>query len=348
MLNPIFDSKRATYLYILVWALIAAMHFSVLFFFIKLTWKCALTDALFSNSSYALLGMSVWYLVKYINVEKTDITNVVINHLSAALILSGLWTAFCFFISDSIFGDEPEIHDFLKRSNAWRYAIGLLYYTVIALIYYLYIYYHRFREKTINELNLQNLVKETKLSYLKSQLNPHFLFNSLNSIASLTITEPDIAYEMILKLSAYLRFTLDQKESRKIPFEEELKNSLYYLEIEKIRFDERLNIKNDISPECNSVLMPNMILQPLYENAVKYSVQESIDTITIETNAYVSDGFLHIIIKNEISADAVVRKGKGIGLKNIKHRLLIIYNRNDLLRLTKTENEYIVKLLIPI
>lgn len=348
MLNPILKNGSALFIYVVIWTLVAGLHFVLLRFFYHFSYAVSITDAAFSNFSFALLSLSSWYIVRYVNVEHKGTVNLVINHFIAAIILSGLWTGVNYFLYYEIFADYTLYNNFLAKSLAWRFASGMLFYFVIILIYYLIIYYHNYQNKRIDELNLRNIVKETKLSYLKAQLNPHFLFNSLNSISSLTTIDPEKAQEMIIKLSSYLRFTLDQKENKLIPFEDELENCQLYLEIEKIRFGKRLKIENIIDENSCNIKVPNMILQPLYENAVKYSVHESIDTITITTKTEMTNKAMEITISNNIDKNSIARKGKGIGLKNIKSRLKLIYNSDDLIKINKAEDRFEVKILVPI
>jgi LytS/YehU family sensor histidine kinase len=209
------------------------------------------------------------------------------------------------------------------------------------------IYYNNFKEKIMDEAALKTLMKETELNALKSQINPHFLFNSLNSISSLTMAKPEKAQEMIIKLSDFLRYSLQHKENQKTTLENELKHCLLYLEIEKVRFGKKLNFENKISPESFDKLLPSMLLQPLYENAIKYSVYESTEPTLITTESYFKDNFLVISIKNTFDPDALAKKGEGIGLKNVRTRLKLEYKRDDLMILNRKNDTYEVILNIP-
>jgi two-component system, LytTR family, sensor kinase len=130
---------------------------------------------------------------------------------------------------------------------------------------------------------LKSLVKEAELHALKSQINPHFLFNSLNSISSLTMTDPLKAQEMVINLSSLMRYSLKHDQVDKVPFSEELKNNQLYLQIEKVRFGNKFNAVFDIDDKCLNANIPNMILQPLYENAIKYGVYEATEPVDIIT-----------------------------------------------------------------
>ena len=201
--------------------------------------------------------------------------------------------------------------------------------------------------KNLNETKLNLLVKESELNVLRSQLNPHFLFNSLNSISSLTISDPETARDMIIKLSEFLRYALRHSEREKTRFSDEIKNIELYLQIEKIRFGEKLIFEKEIGKGCEQGLIPNMILQPLFENAVKHGVYESTEPITIRMSCEGVARNMEIRIRNNFDSSQVSRKGAGIGLRNVRNRLMLIYGRDDLVQIHKSENEFEVKLQIP-
>ena len=183
---------------------------------------------------------------------------------------------------------------------------------------------------------------------LKYQINPHFIFNSLNSISSLTITNPEKAQEMTINLSDFLRKILAANDVKKVSIEEELKNIELYLKIEKVRFENRLEFVIDISDSCKRVLIPNMILQPLIENSIKHGVYESLETINVNLKCERIDNYLNINISNNFDSTTSNKKGEGIGLQNINSRLKLIYKKSNLISIQKKDNIFTVKLLIPI
>jgi len=182
---------------------------------------------------------------------------------------------------------------------------------------------------------------------LKSQINPHFLFNSLNSVSSLTLVRPEQSRDMLVKLSTFLRYSLDQDLKELNMLSNEMKNSQLYLEIEKVRFGERLRLDFDIDVSCKDMKIPNLILQPIYENAIKHGVNESLEPVVIKTKAELKNNNLSIEISNNFDKDAITSKGHGIGLRNITERMNLIYGRTDLLSIVKTESDFIVKLEFP-
>ena len=152
---------------------------------------------------------------------------------------------------------------------------------------------------------------------------------------------------MVIKLSDFLRSSLGKDNQELQSIKEELKRMELYLDIEKVRFGERLKLINSFDGKCDQLQVPNMILQPLYENAIKYGVYEQLEGVTIKTNCHCDDGNLHISISNGYDCEAVPQKGKGIGLRNIRSRLELIYGISDLVTIEKDQKTFTVRLLVP-
>ena len=236
---------------------------------------------------------------------------------------------------------------FLEDSLIWRFNLGIIFYVIIIVIYYMAFYYKGFREKTAQEIQLKSLIKDSELKSLKYQLNPHFVFNSLNSISSLTISDPAKAREMTIKLSSFLRKTLSYNDKQMTPLKYEIENSRLYMDIEKIRFGDNLGFEEELNDECRKVEIPSMLLQPLFENAIKHGVYESTEKINIRLTCKKENQYLKITLQNNFDPEGVSRKGEGIGLKNIKERLRLIYNQDNLITFDKLENLFTVNIYIP-
>ncbi len=209
------------------------------------------------------------------------------------------------------------------------------------------VYYHDLQERLVNETRLMTIAREAELNLLKSQINPHFLFNSLNSISSLTLTAPQRAQEMIIKLSEYLRYSVNRSDKNISLLKNEIDNSSRYLEIEQIRFGDKLLFKISIDETAEKALIPALILQPLFENAVKHGVYESTGQITIHIQARMINEILDIIITNNYDQQAISRKGEGMGLRNIRERLKLIFQTDLLLETNKNNGIFTVHLQIP-
>jgi LytS/YehU family sensor histidine kinase len=242
---------------------------------------------------------------------------------------------------------HPEAIEWMNKGLVNRIFGGYMMYTIYVIFFYAVNYYFSFKEKVRNEGRLISLVKEAELHALKSQINPHFLFNSLNSISSLTMTDPARAQEMVINLSQLMRYSLKHDQNEKVLFRQEIENNKLYLQIEKVRFGSKLNPVFEIDEKCLQAEIPNMILQPLYENAIKYGVYEATEPVEIKTICRCTDEFLQVTLKNSYDPNVISKRGEGIGLRNIRDRLQIIYGNPHLLKLEDNKKEFTVTLTIP-
>lgn len=347
MNHPFLKKLRLLVIYIVVWILVTGIHAAVLFFFYRIPITLSLADGLVFNLLFAFFGLSLWYIVAYSKYSKSPFINGLITHLSSAVFLLLIWISLGDFIVSFFSGSNSEYDKFISTSLPWRIISGLFYYSNLVLMYYMINYYNERKEQSIREVRLNEMIRTTELDLLKSQINPHFLFNSLNSISSLTITNPPRAQEMIIKLSDYLRYSISQGSGSLVSLKEEIENVKRYLEIEQVRFGSRLEHMFNIAQNSSELFLPAMILQPLYENAVKHGVYESTQMIIIETKCTSENTFLKIEISNNFDPEAASRKGTGLGLKNINERLKLMYHQDMLLKTTKVNDSFTVEILIP-
>jgi two-component system LytT family sensor kinase len=347
MQNPILTSRKTFYTYLGMWVLVILFHIFLLSITEKISLLSEIVDAVISNLLYGAIGLGLWFPIFFGRSDKEKFINTAINNVVGGIVAVSFWLGLSYFMLVSVFNTDPVYLDFLRKSVPWRAGIGILYYEVLILVYYLIIFYGNIEENKLKEAELKTLVKESELNSLKSQINPHFLFNSLNSISSLTMIEPGKAQEMIIKLSEFLRYTLSKKEEKLTSLEEEISNINRYLDIEKIRFGKRLTVKQKIEPSCRKLKLPGLILQPLLENAVKYGIYESTEESVIEIISDCNSSALSLVIRNAWDPDFQSNKGEGIGLKNIRSRLRILYNRDDLLFIRKDHNSYEVNIIFP-
>lgn len=353
MLHPILARKRFFFAYIAAWILLALIHAGLLHKHGYLPPEIAYPDAAIYNGTMMILALALYFPLAYpddctINQGfKKTLFYHTIHHIITIIVTLILWLGASFMLGHILLGSNSEYMDFARNSLPVRAAIGALLLMVLMAMYHFIGFYKHLEEKTIREEQLKKMVKEAELKALKAQLNPHFLFNSLNSISSLTISDPEGAREMLTQLSDFLRYSLRKNDESLLPLENEIKNVQRYLDIEKVRFGERLACEFDIPPECKRVHVPAMLLQPVYENAIKHGLYESIEPINIRTNCSVKQDFLEIIITNNFDPESTPVKGEGVGLENIRNKLFLFYNRKDLLSISRENNQFKVKFLIP-
>lgn len=347
MNHPVFKNLRSFLFYFGTWILIAGIHFLVLYLSYGFPVVVSLSDSLLFNALFCTLGLPVWYVVRYNLPEKKTSFSMLMNQVTVMILVLVIWMGAGYSLL-VLFNAENALYvQFLSSTIPYRIISGFLLYLMIVFGYYLLIYNKNLQEKIVAEARLSELLKESELSMLRSQINPHFLFNSLNSISALTMTDPAGASEMIIKLSDFLRYSVSSGSNAFTSLGSEISNIRRYLDIEKTRFGEKLVYAFEVRDECLDFPVPAMILQPLYENAIKHGVYESIDEVTIRTQCLARDGYLEILITNDFDPDIPPRKGTGIGLKNIHSRLRLIYLTYNLMKTRVNGKKFEVTLFIP-
>ena len=347
MQNPFGFHSPYGRLYWLAWLILAVLYGFAITFVYKLDILHASVDAAVFALSYGAMGQIAWSVVKFSSLEKERLIGTIITHLAASVILVFIATSFAQTVLRFLFPGQEDFYLFNSQAYYIRVVTGLSLYSVVALIYYLIIYYEEFQHKKQRETEIENHLKVAELSMLKAQINPHFIFNSLNSVSSLTLTNPEGAHKMVIQLADFLRYSVGKSGEDMQSLESEIKAIELFLEIEKTRFGDRLTFEIDCDESCYETEIPALLLQPLIENAVKYGTHESTVPNNVRMHCKFEDNMLTIEIANHIERSIVVKKGKGIGLENVKARLNLVYGMNDLLETEKKDEEFIVKLRIP-
>lgn len=348
MSNPFTKNNTSLIIYFAIWFAIAQNHFIMLYLFLDIAFETAVAESLVYNTIYCFLGLGLWYPTRYISLDEDKIWKTLLNHIIAAIISSVLWAYAGYFILSNWFAESQSYIKFLNDSFVLRITFGVILYLVLVSFYYMIFYYRSFKEKVEHESKMEIMLKEAELRSLKYQINPHFIFNSLNSISSLTVSDPKVAQEMTINLSTFLRSTLSHNDRQMNLLKDEIENIKLYLEIEKLRFGEKLDFNIEINSICENTAVPGMILQPLIENAIKHGVYESIDKITISLICKKEENYILIRVINNYDPETIPRKGKGIGLKNVNERLRLIYNQDNLLTYEKSENLFTANIYIPL
>ena len=203
-------------------------------------------------------------------------------------------------------------------------------------------------ENESRKADAEKLSRETELLVLRHQLQPHFLFNSLNSISALIGTRPEEARKMIQQLSDFLRGTLKKDEQQLVQLSDELKHLQLYFDIEKVRFGHRLDSELSIDESSLNMLMPSLLLQPIVENAIKFGLYDTIGNVNISISTQAELHHLLLTIKNPYDPyTSVPKSGTGFGLKSIQRRLYLLYGRKDLLTTYQSDNIFTTLVKIP-
>jgi LytS/YehU family sensor histidine kinase len=316
-------------------------------YFLNLQPGIAITDAIISSFLFGFLGLLAWYPTRYIPFQRSSPFYSLAAHIVAGLIIMFTWVLVTLMILNTIYVTQEEYIEFLDQTILYRAMLGALIYLVLVLIYYLVSNSQKLQERTQQEERLKGLVRDAELNILKSQINPHFLFNSLNSISSLTMSNPEEAREMIIRLSDFLRYSLKHRENEYVPLKEELGRMKDYLAIEKIRFGEKLLYEFDINNACEEFPVPTMIFQPLFENAIRHSVYESVEPITIRFTCLPDEGHMRTVISNDYDPEVPIRKGTGVGLQNVRQRIALAYKEKGSVQWSGNEGVFTVTILFP-
>ncbi|MCU0468379.1 MAG: histidine kinase [Arcicella sp.] len=311
----------------------------------------AVLSAALLNFILLVLGTHSYRLVvRAWNIESLSWYHFLVYPVIGNLLITSLLCVF-----NAYFLNFGKIFSPNHDSEIWYYFLQFL--DTFRFLMPWFIFYHgvKFAKKAIknerDKIEAQMQLKVAALDNLKNQLNPHFLFNSLNSIRSLTLTDPKMAREATTKLSDLLRISLTYTDNQYTTLQEELKLVKDYLSLEKIRFEERLNYRVDINKELLNALVPPMSLQLLAENAVKHGVSKVKNGGEISVFAQKKGDFIIFGVKNTGTLSMSNGKHhhrKGIGLDNLQKRLQLNYGEENGFKIFTENNLVISEICIPL
>ena len=334
--------------YSVFWMAIAVIQFTLSYGVYNQDMMISIADSLISNAIFAFLGIGLWYMVRFSGKQSKSFLKTVANHLAGCVITILIWQVLCYVLLRALFGDNDAYMNFLVTSEVVRGLTGVLIYFLVVSVDFLVLSFEEMQERAEHEAALSTMLRDAELNMLRSQIRPHFLFNSLNSVSSLTLSNPQAAQDMIIKLSEFMRHSLTLGADTMNSLNDELYHAGLYLDIERVRFSDRMKVEKTIDPKCGEMMLPAMILQPLLENAVKHGVNTMLTACVITLKAECNESFLGVSISNTFDPDAVPRKGTGTGLSNVQKRMAAIYGRNDLLSSKISDQTFEVKLQIPV
>lgn len=306
-------------------------------------WYTAATD---SGVSSILLAAACWLInnnLRYYQPGKGSYINILIwcGALAAAC------AAGCRYILPFL-NDGGVYENFMTQSLIIRFftdflAIGWM--AMISMIWYSQIDQ---KENEKRKAEAEQLARDAELYNLRQQLQPHFLFNSLNSINALIGFKPDEARKMIHQLSDFLRGTLKKDDQLQVTLNEELQHLNLYLEIEKVRFGHRLKTEISCDERCGESVMPAMLLQPLVENAIKFGLYDTTEDVVVSIRAELEGNYLELIVQNPYDPKTSrPRQGTGFGLSGVQRRLYLLFARNDLMETHANDNIFTTIIKIP-
>ena len=288
------------------------------------TWKEAVTSSLGDWYVFALLSIPVMELARRFGLEEGRWKRSLAVHVVGSVLFSLSFMALRAELAtwEGGAGFQEAFKNLLVKT--WHF--NLLIYWVILVARYAIEYYRKYRERELAALDLEKSLAQAKLQALQMQLNPHFLFNTLHSISSLMHQDVEAADRMIVRLSDLLRAALEGSDTQEVELQQELEFLKRYLEIEQTRLGSRLTVKMDIAPETLRARVPNLILQPLVENAIKHGIEPRARPGRIELRAERHNGTLALEVRDNgrgLPEGKVVEEG--VGLSNTRARLRGLY-----------------------
>jgi two-component system sensor histidine kinase AlgZ len=298
---------------------------------------------------YAFIGLSAYYLCRAFPINKTDRNwRAMPTHVSAAATVGGLCVGLAWIWATLLASLNIGLHPQVYLEQPWLlFAVGaLLFWLAIAFHYVLIA---SFSSQNAEKRSLESglLAREAELKALRAQLDPHFLFNSLNSISSLTASDPASARKMCLLLADFLRDTLRLGSASRISLQEELNIVERYLSIEQVRLGARLRVCQDASAPTLGAQLPALILQPLAENAVIHGIANLLEGGTLSINAERENSTLVIRVANPCDPDRPRRKRAGFGLSLVRQRLHSQYGTAAQLRVREENGQFIAEVSLP-
>jgi two-component system, LytTR family, sensor histidine kinase AlgZ len=309
-----------------------------------LSWRESLLLAFPYCLIYAFICLSAWYVCRVTPLRTAGGGRLLSTHGMAALAASGLmlWVAQVIARTISV---DPER---LQPAIPLLFGTGVLGYLLSVASHYVLLALEASREAERREAEARLLAGDAELRALKAQINPHFLYNSLNSISALTSVDAARARDMCILLSDFLRSTLGMGERQSILLAEEIELLRRYLAIEKVRFGARLSVEESIAADCLVQTVPPLLLQPLVENAVVHGIANVVENGVLRlTAARTEERGVVIVIENSFDPDAPPSRRKGIGQANVRKRLYSRYGNRASLRAAADGDRYRVELTLP-
>src|SRR5215471_12355832 len=308
-MHPVLRNPKWLAQYVAVWLGLGYMLAALLRVPGALSWREALAVAVPLCLVFAFVCLTPWYMCRQLPLVAANGLKMAVSHASAAILATALWIALARAI-----GYVFEIGSRLAVAITPLIAVGLLLYLLSVALHYMMRAFEASRQAALG-------ARDAELRALKAQINPHFLFNSLNSITALTTSDPGRAREMCIRLADFLRHTLGLGERGDVAWHEELDLTQAYLDVEQIRFGSRLQVEVRVDNHCGDCRVPPLVLQPLVENAVKHGIATMVGGGTILVDSRVSDGQLRVTVENCFDPDSPAPRRHGLGLRNVRSRL---------------------------
>jgi two-component system LytT family sensor kinase len=327
MSNSPLSVTKFRIIFIICWLVMVADNIMVLQFF-GLPWRAALIDSAITNTLLLFACLLVMNTLRYYLPKGQQYINV----FSICIVLTIVWLLLSKWLLKVSLAHYEGYTNLLHHSLSIRFSIAFLLLGCVTMISILWYNQQEQKEKDERKTDAEKLAKEAELFKLRQQLQPHFLFNSLNSINALIGNRPDEARKMVQQLSDFLRGTIKKEETQWVTLQEELQYLQLYLDIEKVRFGNRLATEIEVDENIKQLKLPALLLQPVVENAIKFGLYDTTGDTVIKLFAGIDENNLVIKVLNPFDPETSSPKpGAGFGLKSVQRRLYLLFARTDLL-----------------
>lgn len=350
-MHPILASGRRQALYLTSWALIGLL--------LAVAWSAASPGVALPTSLavvvppcllYGFVCLSGWYVCRAAPLAARSLFRVLATHAGAGMVAALAWMlaweGWVRALVGSAAFDAGLLHDYRAQLPVIPPA-GVLLFWLSGMLHYLLIAFEASRRAEARELGLEVAAREAELRALRAQVDPHFLFNSLQSISALTASDPAGARRMCLLLADFFRSSVRLGARERILVEQEIEMVRAYLDIEKVRFGSRLSSEVMLEPECGTCLIPPLTLQPLVENAVRHGIHSLVDGGVVEVTARCDAEGVWLSVRNPVDTEAAARAGAGVGLDNVKRRLAAAFGNGTETRWRRENGSFRVDIRFP-
>jgi two-component system, LytTR family, sensor histidine kinase AlgZ len=348
--HPLLENRQRLAFYLMAWLPIAAI-LTIILKRDAAPWLETLLLAPPLAGLYAFMCMSAWYVCLIAPMRGPSLARSLGTLGAASALSSAVWILLgeIWAIALDPWMTTPGLGDHYSTQAATTFAIGMLLFLLAAAAHYILIAVDQHREAEKRTLEMQVLAREAELKALRAQIDPHFLFNSLNSISALTISDPQGARRMCLLLADFLRSSLVLGAKKEIPVSDELRLVESFLAIEKVRYGKRLSIDRSVDPNCNGCLVPPLLIQPLVENAIRHGIAPLVDGGTIRMDIQRDGAALQIILENPVEPGdgPITKDGAGVGLENVRSRLAKLFANEAFVGVSQENTRFQVRLRFP-
>lgn len=340
-MHPLLADRRRLALYLLGWLLLAFLLAVPMMEAGALTLRDAMAFTIPPTLVYAFICLAAWFPARALPLTVARTGALIVAHASGALLWSGVWLLL-FRVWERMLGMNA-----VGSHAALFIATGALLYLLSIAFHYLLIAHENARRLEMREMQVRVLAREAELKTLKAQLDPHFLFNSLNSISALCGTSPSSARTLTTLLAEYLRKSLRVGGAESISLDEELDLALNYLAVERTRFGARLEIVQEVDESVRATRIPPLLLLPLVENAVTHGIGHLLDGGEVRIEARRDGDRVRLSVENPCDPDRPARPGHGIGLANTRRRIETFFDQPARIEIADEPGRFRVTLWLP-